>query len=220
MGRSKRVLFFLLVAAAPLALACNAIVGLDDYKRTECGASPCAFEAGPDQITPDRIVPDNFVPDATPDAPPGVGPVSWAQFPMPNYKDASTVRPLTYNLFPDQVEDTVTTLVWRKLVVGAPTEQFGVDRSQDAAREECKKIANGPWRLPKRIELVTLLSYGHAAPAIDTSAFPSFPSDTVWTSSEVRPFNGSYWAVDFSTGSLVQLNKDVGAKVLCVKDKQ
>lgn len=219
MGRSKRrALFFALAAAAPLAVACNAIVGLDDYKRTDCGAFPCPFEdGGPDQITPDRIVPDNFVPDATPDAPPGVGPVSWAQFPMPNYKDASTVRPLSYQVIGEEVVDNVTTLVWRAKVVGPG---FGTDFTEDEAVQECKKIPGGPWRLPKRIELVTLISYGHPAPAIDTTAFAGFPADEVWSSSEVRPFTTKFWAVNFETGELVQKDRSVGAKVLCVKDKQ
>ena len=121
-------------------------------------------------------------------------------------------------MFPDEVEDTVTTLVWRKVVIGAPQEEFGVLRSQLAARDECKKL--GTWRLPKRIELVTLLSYGHAPPTIDTATFPNFPTNVVWSSSEVRPFTGEYWAVDFATGALVRRAQGTGANVLCVKDKQ
>lgn len=226
MGRSRRVLFAFGVAAAlPALVACNAILGIDDFRRTECGADPCELPDG----GPDRIEPDNFVPDTGkdtgPDAPPGVDPVSWAQFPMPNYKldsGAPTApNPIAYSISGEQVTDTLTGLTWRNAVVGAPAEPFGLDRNQEAARAECAKItANGPWRLPKRIELVTLMSHGHGSPAIDTAAFANFPQEEVWTSSEVRPFAGKYWAIDFKSGELVQLDRSAGAKVLCVKAKQ
>jgi hypothetical protein len=214
----RRLLFFLLVAG-PL-VACNAILGIDDFDRTECGSKPCnEIEAGPDRIESDKFVPDNIVEDQRVDAPPGVGPVSWAQFPMPNYKDASTPRPLDYSIASggEEVEDRVTNLVWRRAVIG----NFpGDDLSEEQAFAKCKELVG--WRLPKRIELVTLLSHGGAKPFIDTAAFDRVPADVVWTSSEVRPFAGKYWAVDFNTGALTQLDTKVPefAKALCVKDKQ
>ena len=86
---------------------------------------------------------------------------------------------------------------------------------------KCKEIPFGPWRLPKRIELVSLLSHAAGFPTIDTTIFNRVPADVVWTSSEVRPFNGKYWAVDFKVGALVQLDTKIEfAKVICVKDKQ
>lgn len=227
MGRSKRRFLFVLVAAAPV-LACNAIIGISDFKRTECGADPCPIndEGGIDQLVPDNFVPDSGKDTGT-DAPPGVGPVSWAAWQMPNHdKDAGILigdpRPLKYNIIDnDQVEDDWTKLVWRRAVVGnAP----GTDLFYSAARNECQKIPGGqPWRLPKRIELITLLSHGLGKPFINKTAFPGVFSDAVWTSSEVRPFVGKYWGVDFETGALVQLDGNDNAdfaKVLCVKDKQ
>jgi hypothetical protein len=229
MGRSnrcRRALFVALAAIATLAVACNAIIGIDDFRRTECGIGPCGDlpDGGPDQIVPDRIDPDAGG-DTGADAPPGVGPVSWAQFPMPNYQstvDAGTgVRPIDSGIIDDDVlEDKVTGLVWRRAVIGAAP---GQDFFYPAAQGECQKLPNGPWRLPKRIELVTLLSYGHAAPFIDQAAFTGVAKVRVWTSSEVRPVDGRYWVISFDTGALEQLNggdnKDF-AKVLCVKDKQ
>ena len=222
MGRSRKAFFLAVAAALPALVACNAILGIDDFRRVQCETDPCEVpDSGPDRVEPDRIVPDGG-PDTGLDAPPGVDPVSWAAFKMPNYLptvDAgSTVNPIAYNTaFAEEVEDTVTGLVWRKVVIGAPAEPFGFLRSQEAARAECQKL--GPWRLPKRIELVTLISYGHPAPAIDTTAFPNFPSNEVWTSSEVRPLNGEYWAVDFQTGEVIKRPKATGANVLCVKAK-
>lgn len=221
MGRFKRVLFVIIASALPAMIACNAIVGIDDFRKGECETVPCAPpDGGPDNIVPDNIVPDSR-PDTAPDAPPGVGPVSWAQFPMPNYKigvDASAPRPLDYQVnTSDEVTDKVTGRVWRRAVIG---NLPGEDLTPEQGIEKCKLIPFGPWRLPKRIELVTLLSHGGAKPFIDTSIFTGVPADVVWTSSEVRPFNGKYWAVDFNTGALVQLEPKLPefAKVLCVKD--
>ena len=223
MGRSRKAFFVAVAAALPALVACNAILGIDDFRRVDCVGVCEEDDGGPDQIVIDNFVPDNRV-DTGPDAPPGDGPVSWAAFPMPNYKPDSGApvapTPLAYTPNDaDQVTDVVTELVWRRAVIGAG---FGTDFSIDDARGECQKITTGgPWRLPKRIELVTLLSHGNGAPFIDTDAFTGVKSTKVWSSSEVRPFNGKYWAVDFETGSVVQLDsKSSGAKVLCVKDKQ
>ncbi len=213
-----RLLFAASIAAlVPIAVACNAVVGLDDYKRTECGAFPCAFDGGPD--APDVAVPDGSA-DATPDAPPGVGPTSWAEFRMPNYKDDAGLvapNPLGYQAVVDAVEDKVTGLVWRKALVGGGG---GSNLTLDDARNECAKLPNGPWRLPKRIELVTLLSYGQGAPFIDQGTF-SVPNVKVWTSSEVRPLTTPqrYWIVNFDTGQVDQQSGTAVATALCVKGK-
>lgn len=224
MGRSRKIFFLALASAVPALVACNAIVGIDDFRKTECGPNPCPPpDGGPDQIVDfDRFVPDSG-PDSTPDAPPGVDPVSWAQFPMPNYKPGSdagtTVRPIDSGIVDnDIVTDNVTGLVWRRAVIG---QGFGTDFKLSDARAACLALTNGPWRLPKRIELVTLLSYGSGAPFVDTSIFTGVPNSKVWTSSEVRPLNGKYWGIDFETGALVQLDQNTSpAKALCVKAKQ
>jgi hypothetical protein len=225
MGRSKRIFLFTVLVAAPL-VACNAILGIDDFRRVDCVGVCDEGEAGPDRVEPDNFVPDGGR-DTGPDAPPGVGPVSWAQFPMPNYKDGvdagTTLRPLDYEVNDeDVVTDKVTGYPWRRKVIGfVEGGSPGDDKTEDAARTDCQKLPNGPWRLPKRIELVTLLSYGDGLPFVDTTAFPGVKAVRVWTSSEVRPFNGKYWAVNFETGALEQLDtKNQFAKALCVKDKQ
>lgn len=224
MAPSRRRLLLVVAGAlvVPGSIACNAIIGLDDFERTECGSEPCPFDGGPD-VRDDVVRPDGGF-DATVDAPPGVGPVSWAEFRMPNYKeDAGIVVPpaLSYELVgTDAVEDKVTFLVWRRAVIGAG---FGTDFTVDDARAECEKLPNGPWRLPKRIELVTLLSHAHPAPAIDTAYFQMPSGVLAWTSSEVRPVPAGqppkYWIVDFKTGALAQQLGTEPAKALCVKGK-
>jgi len=207
-------------------LACNAIIGLSDFEKQECaGKDPCPYDGGPDVNNGDTFKPDTGV-DANPDAPPGVGPVSWAAFQMPNEKtDSGLIAPLPtdYDLsVPDIATDNITHLVWRRKVINMGNTTFGDDLSFDEARAACTKITGDKWRLPKRIELVTLLSHGHDAPYIDSQVFDV--AKPVWTSSEVRDANGVkanlFWAVDFPTGDLTQVDTKVGtARVLCVKDK-
>lgn len=218
-GSRRRALFAGIAALVPIVVACNAIVGLDDYKRTECGAGPCPYDGGFD--APDTFVPDSGR-DAAPDAPPGVGPTSWAEFQMPNYKeDAGIVapNPIVYESNgAEVVTDKVTGLVWRRALVGGGG---GTNVTLEQARTKCAEIPGATWRVPKRIELVTLISYGQGAPFIDRSSF-SVPSVKVWTSSEVRPLTPSaqkYWLVDFGTGQLAQQAGDDVATVLCVKGK-
>jgi hypothetical protein len=224
MGPSRsRLLFAGAFALVPIAVACNAIVGLDDYKRTECGAFPCPYDGGFDG--PDGFVPDGGI-DAAPDAPPGVGPTSWAEFRMPNYKDDAGVvgaPPPSIDYESNGTEivtDKVAGLVWRRALVGGGG---GSNLTLEQARTKCAEIQGGgaTWRVPKRIELVTLLSYGQGAPFIDKANF-SVPSVKVWTSSEVRPLTPGaqkYWTVDFGSGQLGQQAGDDVATVLCVKGK-
>lgn len=224
MARSK--LLAVAVAAGGL-LACNAIIGLSDFEKQECaGKDPCPYDGGTDADSGDTIKPDGG-PDANPDAPPGVGPVSWAAFQMPNeIGDAGLIAPLPldYDIsVPDIATDNVTHLVWRRKVVG--TTALGDELLFDEARTACANIKPNKWRLPKRIELVTLLSHSRGSPPyIHPDVFPAFPEKAVWTSSEVRDSSGIkpnlYWAIDFATGALTQIDgKKTGARVLCVEDK-
>lgn len=203
----------------PLALiACNGILGLDAYDRVECTGLVCDGGA-PSDGAPPR---DAMSTDAATEAGRGADPVSWARWPMPNYVlvDASPLpRPPSLTVNDDgTVTDGVTKLVWRRTLEGgaAPTKYEG-------AQSACRNLSpSGQWRLPKRIELVTLLDYGHDKPFIDTSRFTDFPPTRVWTSSEARPFTGAanqqYWTVNFDTGAVeLQNGAQAAAATLCVK---
>lgn len=219
-SRSRRLLTAAVVAAAvaPAVLACNGILGLSDFEKVECAGLKCGDSEAPDVLAIDGG--DASVDDAAPDAR-GADPVTWAEWPMPNYGDAGSVvlpNQLSYEAVgADARRDTVTKLVWQKALT---TESAGYEQAVSA----CAALtANGPWRLPKRIELVTLLDFGRTtSPFID----PGFgvAKLAVWTSSRGPRFdddNPTYWIVDFNTGE-VQPRTATGsdrAGVLCVKAK-
>ena len=188
MAPSRRRWLFALAGtlAVPLLIACNGIVGLSDYSRAECNGGELCTDGG---TTDGPIVTDGSSDGEAGRVDGGVGadPVSWARWRMPNYAlDGATLpnQPILTS-GPDEITDTITQLIWRKTVEGnglATLEQ---------AQTTCKTIApSGTWRVPKRIELVTLLDYGRTGGPFIEKSFIGFPSARVWTSSEVRPFTG------------------------------
>jgi Protein of unknown function (DUF1566) len=222
MARSSRLALAAAVALAfPAFLACNTLIGLDDFEKTDaCTGAGCADGGKPDVVQADVAI------DTKPDAPKGADPVSWARWRMPNYSDAGpdasplpNPPSLDTTTESDHVTDTVTGLSWRSTLLSG-------DFTADKAASACAALTGtSPYRLPKRIELVTLLDYGRepaAQPRIHP-AFAGFAPVTVWTSSEVRPFVGgptqAYWTVDFETGKVRPLDGNVPARVLCVRAK-
>lgn len=219
--RSTRRRFTLACAialAVPAVVACNSIIGLSDFEKGECAGARC----GDGGNLPDRFVdgPSNDAPtDALPDVK-GADPVSWAKWPMPNYGEGGAgnpPRPPLLTLAGDTVTDETTKLVWRALLVP------GGDMKLSDADVACKKL--GAWRVPKRIELVTILDYSrNATPYIDSTKFKDINNDVVWSSSEVRPFSASnpnqlYWVVNFTSGAVEQQPASFKANVLCVAAK-
>ena len=129
-----------LALLVPTALACNSIIGLTDFEKTQCPGARCADDAGP---LPDQLVdagPD-VVTDAAPDAK-GADPVSWAKWPMPNYGDGGPGLPLPsppLDAGAGIVTDSVTKLVWRSTLVPG-------DFAESDAEAACEALPNGPWR--------------------------------------------------------------------------
>lgn len=107
------------------------------------------------------------------------------------------------------VHDTRTNLTWQRDVdAGSYT--------QSAAASYCTglTLANGGWRLPTRAELLTLVDPTKYNPAIDTSAFPSTPSDFFWSSSA---YSGVAWSVYFNSGSSSDFVPGATYRVRCVR---
>ncbi len=202
------------------AAACNTLIGLDGFDKDPC-AQGCS-DAGLDA--------DVEIPDATSDGPPtdappppipipdGAAAVSWAQWPMPEPGDAGS-KSFSYKLNADtSVTDNRTGLVW----LPATTMAFKAGVAGfDSARAFCDSLGDGgtKWRVPTRIELVTLIDYARSNPSVD----PGFAggvtfSGWYWSSSVVRPVTSQYrfWSVNFSTGQVSDVQDDPRT-VMCVK---
>jgi Protein of unknown function (DUF1566) len=200
--------------AASATLACNGIIGLSDYERAECNGGEICGDSGPDAPLDARDG-EVVAVDAS-----GTKKVSWPHFVMPNYaQDGGPGENVpTYSPTVGGFLDSVSSLVWNE-----PIEKKG-DKSYEEAEKICANLTvGGKWRLPSRIELVTLLDLGRPGKKIDEATFGSTEPLEYWTSSEVRPDPASgrmFWTVNFSVGGLGKQDVRVGsAGVRCIKDQ-
>ncbi len=122
------------------------------------------------------------------------------------------VHPLDYSAVDGVVEDRVTGLLWQQ---EAPAESF----DWWEARAYCAGLELGghdDWRLPSRVELVSLIDFGRLDPVIDPDAFPGTPSDFFWTASPV-PFLGFAYGVRFELGFIYDHDPNGSGRVRCVR---
>jgi hypothetical protein len=105
---------------------------------------------------------------------------------------AGAPNPEAYTDNGDQtITDNVTGLMWQKAVAkGMYTWTQAV-----AYCPTLTLAGHGDWRLPSRIELVSIVDVGRV-PSIDGTYFPATPLSPFWSSSS----NGDAWDVIFSSG--------------------
>jgi len=142
---------------------------------------------------------------------------SWAAWPMPNPAAPDLPNPFNYNIDEQNavVTDNVTKLMWQRIV-------DSVLYTWAEAKCYCADLDYGghtDWRLPTRIELVSLVDFNKAAPGptIDTDAFPDTPAKFFWTSSPRVVTPSSAWSVDFKDGASWSAGFVVTAQVRCVR---
>jgi hypothetical protein len=232
MARSKtRRVIVTLAAMTPLLAACNAILGISDFSKGECaGGGACdgtssssgGFDGGQDAPTD---APINVV-DAR-----GVDPVSWAQWKMPNYPTTADSGP-NVNLENlkdngvDEVQDLITGLTWRKVKAEEHTPL-----TWDNAKDFCTDKGAG-YRLPTRIELVTLLNLDPEHGSVRANALLGLQSSPYWTTSLERTIDPQssalristkHWVVNFDATQnglpVIRLDELQTASVICVKGK-
>jgi hypothetical protein len=103
----------------------------------------------------------------------------------------------------DTVTDNVTGLMWQR---ATSATQY----SRPDALNYCEGLSlagHADWRLPTRIELVSLIDYGtdigSGEPTIDINAFPGTQSSVYWTASaHAPPIITDPWLVGFNTGNV------------------
>jgi hypothetical protein len=110
------------------------------------------------------------------------------------------------------VRDEITGLEWSV----AFTER--VDYAGAVAHCDSRPETDGEsWRLPTRIELVSLVDRTRN-PAIDERAFPETPADYFWSASPVPTAPGSRYSVYFGVGETAWGAEDqVAAHARCVR---
>jgi hypothetical protein len=117
------------------------------------------------------------------------------------------------------VTDQVTGLVWQRQPL--PGTHGWAD-----ARAACACLAlagHDDWRLPTRMELVSLVDYTRSEPAIDVAAFPDTAPVWFWTSSlladdSLAPGATFAWFVYFENGYSNFHETDAAYRVRCVRD--
>lgn len=102
--------------------------------------------------------------------------------------------PRSFETTRDTVHDATTDLIWERRP-GKPLTLQGA-----IARCDALKLGGyTDWRLPKRIELESIVDYTRSDPAMDASTFTAVSSG-FWTSSTSKAFPGRQIDVDFLSG--------------------
>jgi hypothetical protein len=155
---------------------------------------------------------DAAAPAACAVTPPGS---RWAEWPVPDptTTGARTRRHSYDTSTPGVVLDRVTGLTWERAV---DPGMF----TRDGASERCACLMLGgheDWRLPTRIELVSLVDFTRTDPSIDVGAFPDTPFEWFWSSSLVEGDPAVAWYVAFFDGNTHKNSVDVEHRVRCVR---
>ena len=96
----------------------------------------------------------------------------------------------------DVVADRVTGLMWQRNL-----EDKLVTLPE--ARAQCEQVSlagHDDWRLPSRVDLVSIIDLSRTEPAINVTAFPATPSNWFWSSSSVGEDPQAGWYVYFYFG--------------------
>jgi hypothetical protein len=153
--------------------------------------------------------------DEQPTCSPISEPQTWASWPMPNPTATRLPHPTRYEVDEARgiVNDSVTGLSWQRDFSPTPL-------MWDDAKSYCSCASFGGehgWRLPSRIELVSLEDFTRASPTIDSAAFPATPDENFWTSSPVIINPGLVYLVYFQNGHTTYSQFDYEYRARCVR---
>ncbi len=133
---------------------------------------------------------------------------------MPNAPLPGLPNPHNYEVTSDGVVgDRVTGLMWQR---DTPNEFF----TFETAQQHCSTLTLAgfaDWRLPSRIELVSILDTTRIEPSIDASAFPDTANDGFWTSTAAANDPSAAWYVYFYFGYPKTDNRGNKFSVRCVR---
>ncbi len=197
------------VVAASDAITSDAMADAD-------GDAPDSLDA--------RDAPDAFdapeadaAPSAAPSAcvPVNCGTHSWGCWRMPNSPNSDLPNPAHYTDMGDgTVRDDVTCLLWQKT---APTDTAYTWSDAKAKCTGNPLLGGVGWRLPSRIELISIVDYTRRDPSIPVLAFPSTrPNPPYWTWSPL-PSTTDAFAVSFHVGEVLHADQSTMYLARCVR---
>ncbi len=154
---------------------------------------------------------------APPCVPASCGTRSWACWPMPNAPVTPLPHPAKYTVMADEnvIRDDVTCLLWQSL---APTTTAYTWANAQAFCTQTKYFGGVGWRLPTRIELISIVDYSRKSPSIVVSVFPSTqlsPPYWVWSPFGALP-NNSY-TISFNEGAVSYAEQSTMFLARCVR---
>jgi Protein of unknown function (DUF1566) len=131
---------------------------------------------------------------------------------MPNPVSAALPNPSAYaDLGDGTVQDKVTGLLWQKAIDATTQKLVWLDAKSYCA---ALPLAGHTWRLPTRIELLSIVDFTRVGPAIDSKAFPGVPgsayhwTSSPWVVSQIATKPQDSWIVNFYEG----LTSNAGAR--------
>ena len=140
---------------------------------------------------------------------------------MPNARSTGLPHPQSYEATDELVLDEVTRLVWQRELNEGPGEAGGFTWQQ--AVDHCSALEQGDYddfRLPTRLELVSIVDPTTKDPAINSFAFPDTAPSPYWTASSVASDAEQAYRLDFHLGDTSSSSKDAELSVRCVRDHQ
>jgi hypothetical protein len=140
---------------------------------------------------------------------------AWAQWPMPNgvASGAPTIASYTDN-GDDTITDNVTGLMWQKTV----STRRNVWNDAVAYCATLTLAGHGDWRLPTRVELISLLDLEKETPPNIDDVFIGTPASDFWTSSTFAGDPTFYaWNITFYAGVVSTAEKIAMSFSRCVR---
>jgi hypothetical protein len=137
---------------------------------------------------------------------------------MPSPAGSGLPHPASYTVSESghQLSDEVTGLVWQRTLDAKL-------RTWEDAKQYCACLSVdgvSGWRVPSRIELVSLVDFSKASPSINTEAFPDTTNENFWTSSVVTFDAGLVYLVFFLNGHTTYSQLDYEYRARCVRSAE
>ncbi len=141
---------------------------------------------------------------------------SWACWRMPNSPNASLPNSANYTDMGDgTIRDNVTCLIWQK------DPSYLTAYTWADAKLKCTNnplLGGTGWRLPTRIELISIVDYSRVGPAAVVSVFPSTQlNPPYWTASPSGGEPKSAYMIGFNQGTLSYADQSTMYFARCVR---